>query len=292
MNAGETDYQTLRMKSDKRFLSLSLFVLFFLIVGGANAQQKSTTSVSEIAPKEPFKRLSMELLGEISTNLYSDTSSSKESSMALTMIPTIHFKNQTKLVVTGILSRDISEEHKTKFSNTRLDYSLRSIENKALKLTVTPGIVLPTDYDLYETDSLRGAASLGLPTVLKIPVENLKVIYAPRFTKNFHEFNTNANYRSNLEYSLRHRLQLGYEVTSKLSIGLVSDFTQGWTYRGTAKQSFAMAQEISYALSKQLSAAVSHSNEGSAKKQGGAGSNIEMFNDHTSQLTLGLDYVF
>ncbi len=293
MGQGESRCQIERINADKLYLLISLFIfLCLMLMEPARAQQVSSTSAAEFPIKDEFKILKIKLIGFLSTNLYDDTSSLKASSMDLWILPEVNFRNGSNISLTAILSRDISEEHRTKFSTTRVEYTLNTFENKWLKASLVPALILPTDYVLYETDSLRGGIGMTVPITFKLPMKNLVFSYKPRFTKNIHEFNVNANFNSNIEYSIRHQVQIAYNLTERIELGFVNNFVQGWTYRGTAKQSFTFEQSISYAASKNLSLELDHSNEGPAKKQGGAGSNVEVFNEHTSQISFGVGYAF
>src|SRR5690606_16661412 len=123
----------------------------------------------------------------------------------------------------------------------------------------------PVNEELRDRQGLRMGVAIDVTPVLsteKIGWLGWSLSARTRLTKNFHEYTVATNGRSNIEYSLSERIDLGYDFNDTWGVSTTLIYGLARTYRGNERESFSWAQEITYTVNGQTTIGVGHSNEG------------------------------
>jgi hypothetical protein len=195
------------------------------------------------------------------------------------------------------LSQQNNLQQDTTLANTNLSMASKPFDaffETPWQASYGVSLTLPTDQEQKRSTryngsfGLRGSLTRSL-SLLNLPID---ILYSLSGSKNFHEYDLNAEGRPLTEYSLKNRLGLDLSFTEKFSLSLLFDYINGLTYRQHAREKFATNLEIGYQLSKKISASLGIATDGSAKKANDFDSNISVFNANTSIVHSGVSLLF
>lgn len=263
-----------------------------LTTTSSNVQGTSSASLNQSTTTlNKTKSFSALIALERSSNLFTNESGNQESSTDLSLTPSYKINSNFTTSANAIISRQETGNKDTTISNTTLvlGYTGYKFENGAQLAHSLRGVI-PTNEEIRKRDRLNTA--IGIRNQITHSIGAFDLGYKLTLTRNFHEFNVNADGAANVEISLSHILELTFNLNDKLSISQVGSIRQGRTYGGFNRTSFSADTDLSYAASKSLAINVGTSTEGSAFKANGTDSNIELFNENKSLIRAGLSFSY
>lgn len=295
-------------KKDPGSLDLEIYLLipvFFILLIIAAVESRAeaaeislptqmTQNFSEIQLESTAKKLNMNMTLEYASNLRKDSSPDKDDSVSLQLEPIYNFSKKSNLSLRLDMIQKLNDEKKSSFSNTLLVYTPIAIAlNPEVQFKPKVSITLPTDETLRDEQSYLGTVSLR-PVFEYIPTKIPGLILANTIylNRNLHEYKTKSDYSPNIEYSVRNRFEVGYGWNEKWSIVLANDYVRSWTYGGYAREAFYFAQSLNYEFLKEWLVSFAHENEGSVRGPNSNGENVEIFNEKSSYVSMGVTHVF
>ena len=295
----------MRNEKEKTKIDLDQYLLlpiFFILLVIATSEARSEESISQSvitseeasAFKIQSKNLKVNLGLEYSSNLRKRSSPDQDDSTALIIAPSYKISDKAAIDLRVDIIQNHDEERKTYITPTVVGFTPTKYDlSEELSFKPKVSLVLPTDETQREKESYRGSVSLR-PTLEYNPSAFRKLTLANvfYFNKNFHEFEVKSNYSYNNEYSIRNRVILLYELNSKLSLELINDYVRLWTYKGNSSEQFYFGQSLGYEFIKNWSASLSHTNEGSVRGPNYNGESVEVFDEKTSYVSMGVSHVF
>lgn len=274
-----------------------LWILFVFVLGltSAHAQESMTSSIlANQLQNSNSKKWLLELSLEHASNLASDSNPDRNEATSLIIIPMVSFSEKSNLEARMDLIQRHDSENQTKTSNTVIVYTPTRVDfSEELKFKPKISVTLPSDIEARDDLSYQG--SIGFVPTLEYTVSRIKgltLLNAVYFSKNFHEYEQQRNYKPNTEYSIRNRFVVYYAVTEKFSVELINDFVKSWSYGSFARDNFYFAQVLEYKFIRNWSTYLLHKNEGSVRGPNNHGENVDLFSEKSSYIAMGLSHVF
>lgn len=277
-----------------------LFILLIIAAVESRADVSATTlnisnlNVSKEQPQTAPQKLNLSLGFEYASNLRKNSSPDKDDSASLRIEPTYNFSEKSNLSARIDLIQKFDSEKKSSVSNSVFVYTPTRFDlSKEVQFKPKVSITLPTDETLRDEQSYQGTISLR-PTFEYAPakIPGLLLVNEIYLNRNLHEYKTRNDYSANLEYSLRNRFGVEYQLGDKWSMEFVNDYVRSWTYGGYPREAFYFGQSLNYEFVKQWLASVTHENEGSVRGPNNNGENVEIFNEKSSYVSMGVTHVF
>lgn len=190
---------------------------------------------------------------------------------------------------------DINKDHfgpeDTTVSDVTLKLGIAGYKiNDQLKTAHSISTVIPASEASKKVARLQ--SSVGISNGLSYENTILSISYALTLSRNFHEYNFNADGAANVEYRLGNSLEIRIPITDKFSISTLGIYRIGRTYGGFERYAFESHSDLNYDFTDKLAMNLGTSNGGSALKANGVDSNIEVYNENTSETRLGLSYTY
>ncbi len=156
--------------------------------------------------------------------------------------------------------------------------------------TLTPilGLSLPLSKTLTEYDSLNLSLSAGLSNLIRIPSTKLSLSYLINYARNIHEFEESLRGFDNKQHILTNSFGASYQILDKLSLTLNFALSSRWTYESVYDSVFSSSQTLKYNLHKNMSLKFGHMNSGQTLHSDGRSSNIQLYNENSSGVFLGI----
>jgi hypothetical protein len=123
-------------------------------------------------------------------------------------------------------------------------------------------------------------------------VSGASITYSLGLSRALHTYRTTALGGSNRPYSLSQTVSLSYSPIEPLSIDVVFQHANSWTYAGQLRQTFLSYQEASWSLTDFLALSLGHRNGGDVLKPNGESWNIALFNDRSSVVYGSVVYTY
>lgn len=253
-----------------------------------------TQNFSEIQLEATAKKLNMNTTLEYASNLRKNSSPDKDDSFSLQLEPVYNFSKKSNLSLRMDMIQKLNDEKKSSISNTLLVYTPTTITlSREVQFKPKISMTLSTDETLRNEQSYQGTVSLR-PVFEYVPTKIPGLILATTvyLNRNLHEYKTKSDYSPNIEYSVRNHFEVGYSWNEKWSIALANDYVRSWTYGGYAREAFYFAQSLNYEFLKEWLVSLSHENEGSVRGPNNNGENVEIFNEKSSYVSMGVTHVF
>ncbi len=216
----------------------------------------------------------------------------QDTSIEYTFWPTYKLSKDLSTSAVVVWSQQRTGAKETLLADTLASISYKSYyftEDKYLRHSLTA--ILPTSKKSKEDDKLQGAVRVGNGVTLGFG-SLFETTYVFGVQRNFHEFTVNRNGSPNVQWQLRHRLDLTLNLTESLSLTTWGLYTVGYTYENFNRYGFATDTSAELKLFKGLSISAGFSNDGSALKANGVDSNISAYDDKSSMYHAGMSYVF
>ena len=166
-------------------------------------------------------------------------------------------------------------------------------------LTLTPTLtaIIPLSRTSIKRDQLQTALIAGVSFAI-IPdglykKTGFSLAIGLTAGRNFHQYEESLNGSVILnQYSSNQTLNLGYTY-DQFSVGIEYIHRSRFTYQNTPKDSFALSQEIGYAINDTFSVAIGHSNEAlSGLEANGSEPSLKFINENTSTVYAQLGISF
>ena len=157
-------------------------------------------------------------------------------------------------------------------------------------------IVPMSDESVKRDERITGVtvAPTFILNLTPVGLTGVMLVYQPAATKNFHKYETNRAFRTNNEFTLSHLFRGIWSFTDRAF--LLSDFVyrNAWSYGGISKDpASSYSVSLGYNISDEFSISGGVSTDATIRNfENGADQNIQLFNQNTSSIFLGLTYVF
>lgn len=250
----------------------------------------------QLGAEETKNVFGLSLSIEDNQNLYQEQDYDKTHSTDLSIIPQ-YSQNNFGYSLHLAASQQTKQSKDITLANTTLSISRKPFESglgSELKSAYGITFVFPTDSEQVKDSRFQGAFGLRgsfnkAITFLGLPLE---LNYGLSGTKNFHEYDLNANGRPLTEFTLKNRLGVDVSFSDKVSFGILFDYINGLTYQKSPREKFSANLEVGYQLAKNANISAGVATEGNVKKSNGDDSNISFFNENTSVIHTGLSLAF
>lgn len=241
------------------------------------------TSVSNTVIEEKPKFQYIALL-DYKSNLRERDSADYADASTLTLVPTWNLKNENSISILTEFNKDFQGEERFEVASANIIYGLKKKSFEWMDLPSSARLILPASEELKDRQGLK--VGVAIDVTPKLNAEALGLIgwslsARTRITKNFHDFETATNGQSNIEYAISERVDVGYDITEKWSLGTTIIYAISQTYKQNKQESFSWSQEIAFAVNTAATIGVGHSNEGGLLKPNGD-SNVSLFDENSS----------
>lgn len=169
---------------------------------------------------------------------------------------------------------------KSAISNLKITWS-HSPLNISERVSWIPqaGGSLPTNEDDQRHNSFQG--SVFIEPIIMVNWSRWALYWTPTAVKNIHGYTRNHNSVANISHSLSNALTLEWTRKS-LSLGVTAGYIMGWTYQDNLRDQFILDQSVTYAVDKQWTLILGHSNSGDMLKSNGRDRNVSFFDENSS----------
>jgi hypothetical protein len=279
--------------SKQIFASLLMISVSFISL--ESAAQNTQTSVTKLPIQEVEgdrdKRLSVSTGMEYSQKIAVEEQGQRESSTDFALALGYKTSALSTLTAKATVSKENNGPKNTSISNTQIILGIKGYNfNDRLKSAHALTGVIPTNEKSQKQDRLQGAVVISNGFTYTIP--SIKIDYRLGLSKNFHEFDHNADGKANIEYGLSNSLALDIPVYKAFHISLDTIYRNSRTYRNFSRSSFGFNADLNYDFTEKLTINLGTSNEASALKANGTDSNISAYDDKSSVIRAGLTYVY
>jgi len=181
------------------------------------------------------------------------------------------------------VSKELSDGYETVQGDTRIRIAKRGFKAGEVTLLPSASIVLPTSERSKRNEEKIGGVELNLGGLYQIS-NAFSLFYLPRFTKNFHEFETSRTDVINVDYSIMQILSLGYQYNDKWSLTPTLLYSNSWAYSGTERDpTFLSIIELGYFYSRSVQLAAGTSTGGSlVNLENAPDQNLEIYDNDTA----------
>ncbi len=193
---------------------------------------------------------------QASTSLHDPDDADRESELGVALNPGLSIGEQLSLSVHASFKKELENEMKSTLGNTKVALTHSALElNPFMSWSPAFATTIATSEESLQKDYLRFALHLqpGLTVDLsRLGLRGLTLTQGISLSKSFHEFRVGRTGASNTSHSLSGRLTAAYSVTDR--IGLSASYLRavGWTYGGSPKNNFELSEELSFALTPNL----------------------------------------
>lgn len=241
--------------------------------------------------KKSKKDLTVPFGVEYGTNLNQQNDVDKKEGLSLSLKPSYKINDSFTVLSEVVFNQDLTGPKNSSLDNTVLGGSYKKKINDRISWKSALFGILPTDENLRKNTSFQGAAK-GF-TGLEFPNAFLgtNVSYSLSYTRNFHGYSQTNTGSFNIRESVTNSLSLDVPFLQKYAFFTSFGYQTAWNYADTQYYKFLAAAGFGYQTTKTISLSLATVNEGNALKPNGTDSNIELFNDRSSLVILGMTYL-
>lgn len=285
----------------------AVFTLLVLVANGNFAQAQEAKSV--VASSQATivaqgkaklvdskkKAFALRMSMEAASSFHEANAYERKSETSLEIAPSFALTQKLSLSAVSVISREFDAAATTTLSNTKLTVAHAPLMiSKMSGITPSISATLPTNKFAVDKDTYKGAAGVGFSMANDLQSLKLPLVVSVRtgYERSFHELTLNADSNANIRERIREGINVRWILGSKWSLSVDAMATQAWTYRGSVRNRFDLAQDLSFDVDSKLGLYIGHSNGGSAYKANGRDSNIALFDSSSSMLRAGASYVF
>ncbi|MGZ3802152.1 MAG: hypothetical protein ACXWRZ_16375 [Bdellovibrio sp.] len=266
---------------------------------GYSYAQNSSVAASTVAtstttaPNKSEKKWSLPLSYEMATTLHTENSYERQLQETFAVSPSFRLSKNWKLSagISVIKDDSVSNAGQTGFDNTTVSVSHTHALTDYIVWTNSMGGVLPTNQQIREQTSFQGAARAATAISFDQLFLNSSLLYKLSFNRNFHEFNISSAGTYNTRDVIGQLVNYSVPLTKAFSLSTSFYYAMAHTYADDLTSRFSLGADLQWNATKNFSMVVGTSNDGNALKPNGRDSNIEFFNDNTSSIKLGLNYI-
>lgn len=182
------------------------------------------------------------------------------------------------------ITKDFADSFEEKLNDTRLTliHSPLSIIEK-VKMIPSVSVVLPTSEASKRNQEMIMGVELN-PTLAYKATDKLSFSYLPRLVKNFHEYTTTRDNKTNTEYKIIQFYSMNYSITDKWYFGPTLIYSTSWSYSGRRRNpAYLSVLETGYSILDNLTVATGIQQGGTIfDQQNGPDNNIEIFDENAT----------
>lgn len=289
--------KTLTYLTVSRFLSrlLAGFILLSVLLSTASvfAQGSEQLILRRKASKVKVeqKLWSLPLNLERSSTLHEQGSYERESFTSLELAPSYKINSNWSLGARTMIYKEENAVGNSGFDNTSIGLVRSFMPSKKIHYSVTAGVILPTDAKLREETSYQGGARvIGTVRALEL-FRGSTLSYSLQLSRSVHEYEQTAEGIFNVKQNVTNSIVYSQPFTETISLTTSFAYVYGWTYLDDSRTKFAVGADLGWQATPAFGVYLGTSNEGNALKPNGSDSNIEFYNDNSSIVKVGLNYV-
>jgi hypothetical protein len=251
----------------------------------------TTTTALPVLSGEIPKKFSITTGLEYSQKVEVEENTERESSTDLSLVATYKINDLYSLLAKTAVTQELNGPQNSSLSDTTVGFSVKGVKTNDQWITThSMSAILPTSETSQERDRLRTA--VAMTNGVSYSGDLLKAKYSLGLSKNFHEFDQNAEGTFLNEYRITNLIDLVVPLTDKFSVSVSGLYRISYTYDGTDRYGFGTFGDLNYDFSEKLSSNIGVSTEGNALKSNGVDSNISVYDDTASVVRAGLTYVY
>jgi hypothetical protein len=240
---------------------------------------------------ETAKKFSLITGLEYSQKVEVEENTERESSTDLSFMATYKINELYNLSAKTALTQELNGPRNSAISDTTVGIGVKGVKiNDQWITTHAMSAILPTSETSQERDRLRTA--LAISNGVSYSGDLLKAKYSLGLSKNFHEFDQNAEGTFLNEYRITNLISLIVTVSDKFSVSVSGLYRISYTYDKIDRYGFGTFGDLNYAFKEDLFTNLGVSTEGNALKSNGVDSNINVYDDTASVVRAGLTYVY
>lgn len=279
----------------QRKLGLGLFLALFLsgATGYAqlNMQLDNLSTRKKSSKNNVQKSWTLPLIVERSSTLHAEDSYERQSYSTFLIVPTYRFNNGVRASLSTLIYKEENSVGNSGWDNTSIVLNRSFLLNKNFSSNIGSGVVLPTDQNLRDSTTYQGAVRInGSITRLNI-LNGSSLTYGIFLSRNFHELEQNSAGAFNIRESATQNINYAQPLTDKVALITSFSYIYSVNYADTSRTKFYVGMDLNWQIRSDLGVYIGTSNEGNALKPNGSDSNIEFYNDNSSIVKVGLNYV-
>lgn len=258
---------------------LALGILLLVSAAAGAATNELTAQL-----KSP-QRLRVSVKAEAISNLYETSSRDANAQAELTLNPSYKVSESLKIGLRSTVRQELhfpndSELTNTKLSLTRVPLTLTHDSS----LILGGGVFIPTNEKDRKKNSFNTALTFEplMLTNFTLMGSNFVALSGLNLRKNIHTYDRNASGSANISYSAGLYGGIEKEILPNLTLTVDGEYKYARTYQNSMRTNFALSQELTYQVDKDLSFSIGHSNDGDALKASGTDYDIQVFDGNTS----------
>lgn len=251
----------------------------------------TTTTALPVLNNETAKKFSLITGLEYSQKVEVEENTERESSTDLSFMATYKINDLYNVSAKTALTQENNGPKNSSISDSTVGFTVKGIKiNDQWITTHAMSAILPTSETSQERDRLRTA--IAISNGVSYSGDLLKAKYSLGLSKNFHEFDQNAEGTFLNEYRITNLISLIVTVSDKFSVSVSGLYRISYTYDKIDRYGFGTFGDLNYAFKEDLFTNLGVSTEGNALKSNGVDSNINIYDDTASVVRAGLTYVY
>ena len=267
-------------------------VLILLMLPSSSLGAEKAESRSSI-PESPF---AFSTAATYSARLFRYDNSQRESQADFSVGAEYRLDSDWSLGLDLGFTKELNGERRNfvEDGSLSLEHSKIPLSN-SLQFLSAASFVLPISKASRKKSGLVTALTLspGISADLStIGLNHLSAFYSLGATRAFHKHTTAVSGTPLKKWNFNNTVGMKWRPSSRLSVSASATRSLGWTYEGTKKHNFGIAQKIKYRFNSHVSALLAHSNFGDVLKENGQDSNISIVNKRQSVISTGLIATF
>jgi hypothetical protein len=208
----------------------------------------------------------------------------------------IDSKSSLRTIMSG--NKKLHDDREADFTGGWVGYVRNKIyKNDFMSTQLQLRAIVPTSEEDRQNTSRQSGVSLALVSPIslaRLGHERGGMLWIAGATRNIHRFTTSASGESNIEYQLNNFLIYSFSLSERTYFNLSGSLVNAINYNGRKLDDrYDFAQELSYAINKDLLVGIGHSNQAQLiNNQVGMDQNFEIFNKKNSTYYVSLFYSF
>ena len=256
----------------------------------SSASGQSSAQVSQNETQD--KKWSLGLSVDYNMSSVKEEAVEQETSVDYSMTPSYSISKDLSVSALGSINQQRTGAKETLVADTVASLSYKGYAfSETTHLKHSLAALLPTSRKSQEEDRYKGG--LRLSNGIKVGLGSLlDVTYTLGIQRNVHEFNVNQDGKANIQWQIRHQLDLALHLTDSFAINAWGRYTVGSTYENFSRYSFVTDVTAEYEVFKSFTVSAGVGNDGPALKNNGVDSNIAVYDEKSSTYHAGIGYTF
>jgi hypothetical protein len=259
--------------------------VFFLAVQGRAA---TSTTQLDLSNSPQAKKLSATILVDTTTTLNTQASESPGEGYNQSGL----YRADLRYSLPNSMAVSARVQYSQEYSYYRDDGTSGGLEDSRLGVSksfgeIKEGLSLATGAYIYLPTSTRSQKAglkggVGIAAPLKYTFRKFDFGLTPSVVNNYHEYEIADGGRFNMQYVFTAMLFASYNFSEKLAATISYAPTRGYTYRGTSRDTFLLAYDLSYVWTDKVSTSVGLATNASTIKSSGRESNYTFYDQNQS----------